>query len=144
MRVGQVLYQGLREESACVRAALQPWGRRINKVTVQLQSWCIHSTAVYKADGDTTDLKKNKISGGGGQSCSRSRKHIMTFSFFPLKSFNITTLTHTYIQSFMDEWLFPATVYVQETGCTYYFKIRNPSSKRHTPNVNVHCSDINK
>lgn len=42
----------------CVRVALQPEGRDINKVTVQLDSRCIHSTAAYKADGDTSDLKK--------------------------------------------------------------------------------------
>lgn len=43
-----------------VCVALQPEGRGINKVTVQLESRCIHSTAVYKADGDISDLKKNE------------------------------------------------------------------------------------
>lgn len=47
----------------CVCVALQPEGRGINKVTVQLESRCIHSTAAYKADGDTRDLKKLKKTG---------------------------------------------------------------------------------
>lgn len=42
------------------RASFQPEGRGINKVTVQLESRCIHSTAVCKADEDAADLQKRR------------------------------------------------------------------------------------
>lgn len=67
------------EKSACVRAcmrarvALLPLGWDINKVTVQLESGCIHSRAPYKADGDASDLKKGENSKG-----SRLGKYVVT------------------------------------------------------------------
>lgn len=65
-----------REKSACVRArvALLPLGWDINKVTVQLESGCIHSRAPYKADGDASDLKKR----GENSKGSRLRKYAVT------------------------------------------------------------------
>lgn len=75
------------EKSACVRArvALLPLGWDINKVTVQLESGRIHSRAPYKADGDTSDLKKGESSKG-----SRLRKYVVTsvtiFLLSPLDS----------------------------------------------------------
>lgn len=58
---------------ACVRALRGPGGWGINKVTVQLESRCISSTAAYKADGEAGGLKKNNF-----------KKHIMNMSPLPI------------------------------------------------------------
>lgn len=69
------------ERGECMHACLLlrgPRGRGINKVTVQLESGCVYSSAAYKADGGAGDLKKR----GGGLFKERHHDLFEVFCYF--------------------------------------------------------------
>lgn len=86
-----------------MRVALRPEGRDINKVTVQLESRCIHSTAAYKADGDASDLKKKKRGGKEQSELIQEIHYDLLTNISPhYNHLTITALSHTYTHSFLD------------------------------------------